>query len=100
MKTRKGRNVRRKIKILSIDTAKKEEKKTSLFFNGYKPNFFFKNDTELLHTLVKKEDKELSLRKVSGYTIDELSELFLCGAVEINKNRIPPNFQMERGIKL
>lgn len=43
----------------------------------------------ILVALMNIEERELKLRKVSGYTIDELTELFLSGAVEINKDRIP-----------
>lgn len=92
MKTRKGKAIKRKIKLLSIDLARKEEKKTTPFFNGYVPNFFFKNDKEITNALLRQEEKELRLRKVSGYKIEELTELFLSGAIVINTDRFPTLF--------
>lgn len=60
-------------------------------------NLDLESYNKALRILMDREERELKLRKVSGYTIDELTELFLSGVVEINKDRIPASLLMEKG---
>lgn len=49
----------------------------------------------MIKSLIKAEDRELQLRMVSGYTVEELTKLFLLGAIKIDQSKIPHNYVLE-----